>query len=107
MLGRSKSTTPSLGDTVSGAADQVRAGADHVLQASGHRAAPVVDAASKKGSEAADKVGDAASTFQHKVQDDYLPTGAGQLAPVAAGGAKALRAAEVPDFVNQASTRVT
>jgi hypothetical protein len=107
MLGRSKSKPSSLGDTVSGAADQVRDWAEHVLQDSAQRAAPVVDAASKKVSEAAHKVGDAASNFQHKVQDDYLPTAAGQLAPVAAGGAKAIRAAEVPDFVNQAITRVT
>src|SRR5690625_7891984 len=80
MFGRSTSKAPSLGDTVSGAADQVRGWAEHVWQDSAERAAPVVDAASKKISEAAHKVGDAASNFQHKMQDDYIPTAAGQLA---------------------------
>ena len=107
MFGRSMSKAPSLGDSVSGAADQVRGWADHVWQDSAERAAPVVDAASKKLSEAAHKVGDAASNFQHKMQDDYIPTAAGQLAPVAAGGAKAIKAAELPAFVTDAITRVT
>src|SRR5699024_192515 len=71
------------------------------------RAAPVVDAASKKISEAAHKVGDAANNFQHKVQDDYIPAAAGQLAPVAAGSAKAIKTADLPDFVNDSITRVT
>jgi Sec-independent protein translocase protein TatA len=107
MFGRSKSKAPSLGDSVSEAAYQVRDWAEHVWQDSAHRAAPVVDAASKKLSEAAHKVGDAASNFQHKVQDDYIPSAAGQLAPVAAGGAKAIKATELPNFVNDTITRVT
>ena len=107
MLGRSKSKTPTLTDTVSDAAEHVRHWAEDVWQDSADRAAPVVDAASKKISEAAHKVGDAANNFQHKVQDDYLPTAAGQLAPVAAGSAKAIKAADLPDFVNSSITRVT
>lgn len=100
MFGRSESKSSSLGG-------QVRDWAEHVWQDSANRAAPVVDAASQKVSEAAHKVGDAASSFQHKVQDEYIPTAAGQLAPVAAGGAKAIRAAELPDFVNETIVRVT
>ncbi|OAV60546.1 hypothetical protein [Enteractinococcus helveticum] len=107
MLGRSKSKAPTLGDTVSGAAEHVRDWAEHVWQDSADRAAPVVDAASKALSDAAHKVGDAASNFQHKVQDDYLPAAAGQLAPVAGGSAKAIKDAELPGFVNDAITRVT
>ena len=107
MLGRSKSKAPTLGDTVSEAAENVRDWAEHVWQDSADRAAPVVDAASKALSDAAHKVGDAASTFQHKVQDDYLPAAAGQLAPVAAGSAKAIKDTELPEFVNDAITRVT
>lgn len=107
MFGRSKSKAPSLGDTVSEAAGHVRDWAEHVLQDSADRAAPVVDAASKALSDAAHKVGDAATNFQHKVQDDYLPAAAGQLAPVAAGSAKAIKAAELPAFVDDAITRVT
>jgi len=107
MYGRSKSKSPSLGDTVSGAAGQVRDWAEHVWQDSAERAAPVVDIASRKLSDAAHKVGDAASNFQHKMQDEYIPNTAGQLAPVAAGSAKAIKAAELPDFVNQTITRVT
>lgn len=107
MYGRSKSKAPSLGDTVSEAADHVRDWAEHMWQDSADRAAPVVDAASRKLADAAHKVGDAASNFQHKVQDDYLPAAAGQLAPVAAGSAKAIKAAELPAFVNDTITRVT
>lgn len=107
MFGRSKSKAPSLGDSVSEAAYQVRDWAEHVWQDSAHRAAPVVDAASKKLSDAAHKVGDAASNFQHKVQDDYIPAAAGQLAPVAAGSAKAIKAADLPDFVTDTITRIT
>ena len=107
MLGRSKSKAPTLGDTVSEAAENVRDWAEHVWQDSADRAAPVVDAASKALSDAAHKVGDAASTFQHKVQDDYLPAAAGQLAPVAAVSAKAIKDTELPEFVNDAITRVT
>ena len=107
MFGRSKSKAPSLGGTVSEAADHVRDWAEHVWQDSADRAAPVVDAASKKLSDAAHKVGDAASNFQHKVQDEYIPSAAGQLAPVAAGSAKAIKAAELPAFVTDTITRVT
>lgn len=107
MFGRSKSKAPSLGDSVSEAAEHVRDWAEHVWQDSSERAAPVVDAASKALAEAATKVGDAASNFQHKVQDDYIPAAAGQLAPVAAGSAKALKTADIPNFVNDAITRVT
>lgn len=107
MYGRSKSKAPSLGDTVSEAADHVRDWAEHMWQDSADRAAPVVDAASRKLADAAHKVGDAASNFQHKVQDDYLPAAAGQLAPVAAGSAKAIKATELPAFVNDTITRVT
>lgn len=107
MLGRSKSKAPTLGDTVSGAAEHVREWAEHMWQDSADRAAPVVDAASRKLADAAHKVGDAASNFQHKVQDDYLPSAAGQLAPVAAGSAKAIKAAELPAFVTDVITRVT
>lgn len=107
MFGRSKSKAPSLGGTVSEAADHVRDWAEHVWQDSADRAAPVVDAASKKLSDAAHKVGDAASNFQHKVQDEYIPSAAGQLAPVAAGSAKAIKAAELPAFVTDSITRVT
>lgn len=106
-MGRSKSKTPTLGDTVSEAAEHVRDWAEHMWQDSADRAAPVVDAASKALADAAHKVGDAASNFQHKVQDDYLPAAAGQLAPVAAGGAKAIKAAELPAFVTDSITRVT
>ena len=66
MFGRSKSKAPSLGDTIAGAADQVRGWAEHVWQDSADRAAPV-----------------------------------------AAGGAKAIKAAELPAFVTDAITRVT
>lgn len=107
MFGRPKSKAPSLGDTVSDAAEHVRDWAEHVWQDSADRAAPVVDAASKALSDAANKVGDAASNFQHKVQDDYIPAAAGQLAPVAAGSAKALKDADLPQFVNDTITRVT
>lgn len=107
MFGRSQPKAPSLGDTVSEAAEQVRDWAEHVWQDSAERAVPMVDAASRKLSDAAHKVGDAASNFQHKVQDDYIPAAAGQLAPVAAGSAKALKSADLPEFVNDAITRVT
>jgi len=107
MFGRSKSKAPSLGDTVSEAAEHVRDWAEHVWQDSADRAAPVVDAASKALSDAAHKVGDAATSFQHKVQDEYIPTAAGQLAPVAARSAEAIKAADLPDVVNDAITRVT
>lgn len=107
MFGRSKSQAPSLGGTVSEAADHVRDWAEHMWQDSADRAAPMVDAASRKLADAAHKVGDAASNFQHKVQDDYIPSAAGQLAPVAAGSAKAIKAAELPAFVTDTITRVT
>lgn len=107
MFGRSKSKTPTLTGSVSGAAEQVRHWAEDVWQDSANRAAPVVDAASKVVSDAAHKVGDAASNFQHKVQDDYIPAAAGQLVPVAAGSAKAIKTADLPDFVNDSITRIT
>src|SRR5699024_5211674 len=107
MFGRSKSKAPSLGDTVSYAAEHVRDGAEHVWQDSADRAAPVVDAASKALLDAANTVGDAASNFQHKVQHDYIPADVGQLAQVAAGSAKALKDADLPQFVNDTITRVT
>lgn len=107
MFGRSKSKTPTLTDTVSDAAGHVRHWAEDVWQDSADRAAPVVDAASKVISDAAHKMGDAANTFQHKVQDDYLPAAAGQLAPVAGRSATAIKDADLPDFVNDTITRVT
>src|SRR5699024_2322531 len=55
----------------------------------------------------ANKVGDAASDFQGKLQDDYIPTAAGQLAPVAGRSADVIKDAEIPAFVNDTITRVT
>src|SRR5699024_10300503 len=104
MFGRSKSKTPSLTGTVS---EQVRHWAEDVCQYSADRAAPVVDAASKVISDAAHKVGDAASHFQHKVQDDYIPAAAGQLASVAGRSASAIKDADLPKFVTDSITRVT
>src|SRR5699024_2683634 len=91
----------------SDAAEQVRHWAEDVWQDSADRAAPVVDAASKVLSDTANKVGDAASDFQGKLQDDYIPTAAGQLAPVAGRSADVIKDAEIPAFVNDTITRVT
>ena len=102
MFGRSKSKAPS-----GGAAAQVRGWAEHVWQDSADRAAPMVDAVSHKISDAAHKVGDAATNFQQKVQDEYIPTAAGQLAPVAGRSAEVIKDAELPTFVNDTITRVT
>lgn len=107
MFGSAKSKSPSLTDTVSDAAEQVRHWAEDVWQDSADRAAPVVDAASKVLSDTANKVGDAASDFQGKLQDDYIPTAAGQLAPVAGRSADVIKDAEIPAFVNDTITRVT
>lgn len=107
MFGRSKSKAPSVKGNISETAGQVRHWAEDVWQGSANRAAPVVDAASKRISDAAHKVGDAASNLQHKVQDDYIPAAAGQLAPVAAGSAKAIKQADLPKFVSDSITRVT
>src|SRR5699024_809745 len=49
----------------------------------------------------------AASDFQGKLQDDYIPTAAGQLAPVAGRSADVIKDAEIPAFVNDTITRVT
>lgn len=104
MFGLSKSKAPSQTGSVS---EQVRHWAEDVWQESADRAAPVVDAASKAVSDAAHKVGDAASNFQHKVQDDYIPAAAHQLAPVAGRSASAIKDADIPKFVNDGITRVT
>lgn len=107
MFGRSKAKAPTLGDAVYDAAGRFRGRAGEMWQESAGRAAPVVDAVSGKLSDTAYKVGDAASNFQHRLQDEYIPTAAGQLAPVAGRSADAIGDAEIPAFVNKAITRVT
>src|SRR5699024_4475095 len=75
MFGSAKSKSPSLTDTVSDAAEQVRHWAEDVWQDSADRAAPVVDAASKVLSDTANKVGDAASDFQGKLRSEERRVG--------------------------------
>src|SRR5699024_4843227 len=70
------------------------------------RAAPVVDAASKVLSDTANKVGNAARDFQGKLQDDYIPPAAGQLAPAAGRSADVIKDAEIPACVNDTITRL-
>src|SRR5699024_12880778 len=106
MFGSAKSKSPSLTDTVSDAAEQVRHWAEDVWQNSADRAAPGVDAASKVRSDPAHKAGDAASDFRGALQDDYTPTAAGRPAPAAGRSAAAITEAGRPAFVYDTVTVV-
>ncbi|MGO1663891.1 MAG: hypothetical protein ACTH3H_11860 [Micrococcaceae bacterium] len=66
-----------------------------------------VDKAGPKAKSALANLSDALDSARHKVQDEYVPTAAGQLAGAASKTSKALHDADIPKPVSELLTKVT